>query len=385
MSGGAEHRSWAEIDLGAIAHNTKMLTGMARTSGFCAVVKADGYGHGAVPVAQAALTAGANWLAVAHAAEAVPLRQAGIDCPILLLSEPAPAELGSVVDNELRVVVYSEGAVHALGRAASARNLGPVAVHVKVDTGMHRVGCRPDEAAQLARTVDRHPHLVLEGVMTHFALADEPGDDRTTQQLERFVALVDDLEHHGLRPPVVHAANSAGLLAHPDSHFDLVRVGIALYGLAPSPALARCASCAALVPALSLHARVSLVKRLGAGQGVSYGHRGSTRAASVLATLSIGYADGVRRALGLHGAPVLVRGRRYSMLGVVTMDQLVVDCGADADVVVGDDAVLIGAQGGERIAAEDWAELLGTINYEIVTALGARLERHYRPVAADGD
>jgi alanine racemase len=379
---GALLRSWAEIDLAAIAHNTRLLAQSAPGAAFCAVVKADGYGHGSVPVARASLAAGAKWLAVAHAAEAVPLRQAGIDAPILLLSEPTPAELADVVDNELRVAVYSEAGVAALGHAASRRSRGSLAVHLKVDTGMHRVGCRPDEAAALALAVERHPRLVLEGVMTHFAMADEPEDPRTGQQLDRFLVLLDELERHGVRPPMRHAANSAGLLAHPASHFDLVRVGIALYGLPPSPALAACAD---LRPALSLHARVSLVKQVAAGQGVSYGQRGSTRTATLLATLSIGYADGVRRALGLSSAPVLLGGHRHPMLGVVTMDQLVVDCGADAEVEVGDQAVLIGAQGGERIHAQEWADLLGTINYEIVTGLGARLPRLYRSGAPHED
>jgi alanine racemase len=381
MSGRADHRCWAEIDLHAVAHNTRLLSQLAPETALCAVVKADGYGHGSVPVARASLSAGARWVAVANAAEAVPLRQDGIDAPILLLSEPAPAELETVLDNELRVVLYSADAIEALGRLAAARRRR-VAVHVKIDTGMHRVGCRPDEAVALAAAVDRHPHLRLEGVMTHFALADEPTDPCTAKQLDCFVSALDELDRHGLRPEIAHAANSAGLLAHPTSYFDLVRVGIALYGLAPSAALAGRVD---LRPALSLHARVSLVKRVEAGEGVSYGHRGFTASATQLATLSIGYGDGVRRALGVSTAPVLLGGRRRPMLGVVTMDQLVVDCGPDADVAVGDEAVLIGAQGGDRIRAEDWADLLGTINYEIVTGLAVRLPRLYRATSPVDD
>jgi alanine racemase len=218
--------------------------------------------------------------------------------------------------------------------------------------------------------------------MTHFALADEPTDPCTAKQLDCFVSALDELDRHGLRPEIAHAANSAGLLAHPTSYFDLVRVGIALYGLAPSAALAGRVD---LRPALSLRARVSLVKRVEAGEGVSYGHRGFTASATQLATLSIGYGDGVRRALGVSTAPVLLGGRRRPMLGVVTMDQLVVDCGPDADVAVGDEAVLIGAQGGDRIRAEDWADLLGTINYEIVTGLAVRLPRLYRATSPVDD
>jgi len=248
-------------------------------------------------------------------------------------------------------------------------------VHLKVDTGMRRLGCRPEDAVALAGAVDRHPRLQLQGVMTHCAVADEPGHPVTARQLETFAGVLAQLERAGLRPPLAHAANSAATIAHPASHLDLVRVGIALYGLAPSPALEDRAS---LRPVLSLHARVAQVKWAAAGEGVSYGHRHQLKADTVLATLSIGYADGVRRALGLRGAPVLIAGRRAAMVGVVTMDQLVVDCGADSPVQVGDEAVLIGAQGGERVTVGDWAGLLDTIGYEVVAGLGPRLHRRYR-------
>jgi alanine racemase len=346
---------------------------MARRSRLCAVVKADGYGHGAVAVARAALGAGASWLAVAHAAEAVPLRADGIDAPILLLSEPTPGEVPLLAAAELRTVVCTAATIDALAAAGSRSR--PFAVHLKVDTGMGRVGCRPSDAVALAERIDRTPGLVLEGVMTHFAVADEPTNPTTARQIERFTGVLDALSRVGLRPPLAHAANSAGLLAHPGSHLDLVRAGIALYGLAPSPELAGRAD---LRPALSLHARVSLVKRARAGESVSYGHRHTLRADTVLATLPIGYADGVRRALGLAGAPVLLGGRRRPMVGVVTMDQLLVDCGPAADVAVGDEAVLIGGQGDERIDAEEWAQLTGTIGYEVVTGIGPRVPRLYR-------
>jgi alanine racemase len=211
--------------------------------------------------------------------------------------------------------------------------------------------------------------------MTHCAAADEPDHPVTAGQLERFAGVLGGLERAGLRPPLAHAANSAATIAHPASHFDLVRVGIALYGLAPSPALEDRVE---LRPVLSLHARVAQVKAGRAGDGVSYGHRHRLAADTVLATLSIGYADGVRRALGLRRAPVLIGGRRAAMVGVVTMDQLVVDCGPEATVGVGDEAVLLGAQGGERVSVGDWAGLLDTIGYEVVVGLGPRLARRYR-------
>jgi alanine racemase len=369
-----DERSWVEVDLSAVSANTATLAATAPAARLCAVVKADGYGHGAVPVARAALATGASWLAVAHAAEARPLRAAGVEAPILLLSEPAPGELATVLETELAVVSFSPDGLDALGRAARAARR-EVAVHLKVDTGMRRVGCRPEDAVSLAAAVDRHPHLRLEGVMTHCALADEPGHPATARQLDAFAAVLDELARAGLRPPLAHAANSAATLAHPASHHDLVRVGIALYGLAPSPALQ---GRVALRPALSLHARVAQVKRGRSGDGVSYGHRHHLTGDTVLATLSIGYADGVRRTLGLAGAPVLVGGRRATMVGVVTMDQLIVDCGPDAPVATGDEAVLIGTAGPHRVSVDDWAGLLGTIGYEVVTGLGPRLPRHYR-------
>jgi alanine racemase len=358
------------VDPEAVGHNTRLLAGLAPDARFCAVVKADGYGHGAVAVSQAALAGGATWLAVAHAGEAVPLRAAGIDALILLLSEPTPSEIPVVVAHEVRTVVCTAPTIEALaGFASSSR---PVPVHLKVDTGMGRIGCRPADALQLAACIDREPGLLLEGVMTHFALADEPGDPTTARQLDCFSEVLDRLERAGLRPPFAHAANSAGLLAHPASHLDLVRAGIAVYGLAPSPALAGRVD---LRPALSLHARVSLVKRACAGQSVSYGHRHTLAADTVLATLPIGYADGVRRALGLAGAPVLIGARRRRMVGVVTMDQLIVDCGPGGDVAEGDEAVLIGRQGDEEVTAEEWAELTGTIAYEVLTGIGPRVPR----------
>ena len=366
-------RNRIEVDLDAIEHNASVLAAAAPDARLCAVVKADGYGHGAAPVAGAALRAGATWLAVAHAREAEVLRGAGLDTPVLLLTEPTPDEVPVVFDCALRSVVYSEEAIGALG-AAAARRGQVLDVHLKVDTGMRRVGCAPSEVAALVEAVGRQRHLRLEGLMTHFALADEPGHPANDQQQRCFEDALAGLERRGLRPPVVHAANSAALLARPSAHFDLVRAGIALYGLSPSKELA---GRVPLRPALSLHARIGQVKAAARGGGVSYGWRSTLPADTVLATLSIGYADGVRRELGVAGAPVLVGGRRRPMVGVVTMDQLMVDCGADAEVAVGDEAVLIGGVGPHAVTADDWADLLGTISYEILTGLGPRTPRQY--------
>jgi alanine racemase len=366
-------RSRIEVDLDAIAHNTAHLARAAPGAVLCAVVKADGYGHGAVPVATAALASGAGWLAVAHAQEASSLRAGGIDAPVLLLTEPTPDEVPAVLADGLRTVLYSHDAVAALGRAA-ARARCTVPVHLKVDTGMRRVGCRPAEVVGLVEAIGRHPHLELEGLMTHFAVADEPDHPANERQRSCFAEVLAALDRRGLRPPFVHAANSAALLADPASHHDLVRAGIALYGLAPGPALE---GRLPLRPALALYARVIQVKRACAGEGVSYGWRSTLEAETVLATLAIGYADGVRRPLGTARTPVLIGGRRRPMAGVVTMDQLIVDCGADAEVAVGEEAALLGGPARDAVRAEEWAERLGTISYEVLTGLGPRTPRSY--------
>jgi alanine racemase len=373
-----ERRAWAEVDLGAIAHNVTVLHRAAPGAALCAVVKANGYGHGAVPVAQAALSAGATWLAVAQAPEAIPLRAAGIDAPILVLSEPPPGEWDEVVDLDLDTVVFTPAGMAGLGDLAVRRGR-EVRAHLKVDTGMQRAGVPLDQAVAVGVAVERHPGLDLVGLMTHFAAADDLAHPATGRQLERFAAVAADLAAAGVEPPLRHAANSAGLLTRPDARFDLVRAGIALYGIAPDPSLATLPPVTELRPALRLAARVSRVARVEAGSAVSYGLRHSFGGDTTVATVPIGYADGVRRSLGLAGAPVLIGGRRHPMVGVVTMDQLMVDVGPDAAVAEGDEAVLIGAQGEERIAVDELAELAGTISYELCTALGDRLERRYRP------
>jgi alanine racemase len=365
--------AWADVHLDAIAANVEAVARVAAPARVCAVVKADAYGHGAVPVARAVLDAGASWLAVALADEGETLRDAGIDAPILLLSEPSAGEIDLAVACDLRLTVGSEAGAAAAVAAAEART-DPVPIHLKVDTGMHRVGVAPSDAVAMARTIASAANLRLEGLWTHCAVADEPDRPETMEQLARFCAVVEALDAEGLRPPMLHAANSAATLAFPGLRFDMVRAGIALYGIAPGP---DAAGLVPLRPALSLRARVSAVRHVRAGDGVSYGHRWHAPADTVIATVPIGYADGVRRNLGLAGGTVLIAGHRRPIVGVVTMDQLMVDCGPDGDVGVGDDVVLIGEQGRERVTAEEWAGLLDTIGYEIVCGIGARIERRY--------
>jgi alanine racemase len=363
---------WTEVDLDAVRANVAALAEFAAPAALLAVVKANGYGHGAVPVARTALAGGARWLGVARVEEGAQLREAGIDAPVMVLSEPPAENAGVVVAAGLTPVVYTEPGVDALADAAEAAG-ERLAVHLKVDTGMHRVGCTPSRALGLAQRVARSASLELAGVCTHLAVADEPDDPFTGEQLGCFDAVLDQLGRAGLRPPLVHAANSAALLTRPDARYDLVRIGIACYGLDPAPGLA---SGLALRPALSLRARVTMVQDLPAGAAVSYGRRYRLERPGRVATVPVGYADGVPRNFGLVGGEVLVRGRRLPVAGVVTMDQLLVDAG-DAPVEIGDQVVLLGEQGAERITATEWAQRLGTISYEVVTRIGARVPRTY--------
>jgi alanine racemase len=372
---GADYRpAWAEVDLDAVRHNTAALTGRAEPARLMAVVKADGYGHGAVAVALAALEAGASWLGVALVEEGVELREASIEAPVLLLSEPPPGAARAVIAAGLTAVVYTRRTIDALAKAAAnAGTVEPLPVHLKVDTGMHRLGCAPKEALDLARAVRKHQELCLEGLLTHFAVADEADNPYTGDQIRRFEAVRAELARSNIRPPVVHAANSAGLLAHPAARYALVRCGIAVYGIAPAAELA---ATLPLHPALSLRARLSFVRRLDAGEALSYGQRYRLDASSTVATVPIGYADGVPRRLSEVGGEVLVGGRRRPIAGAVTMDQILVDLGDDS-ASPGDEVVLIGRQGDEEITVAEWAERLGTIPYEVCCGIGPRVPRRY--------
>lgn len=367
--------AWADVDLGAVEHNVGAIRNVIGTSRLCAVVKADGYGHGAVPVARAAIAGGADLLAVALATEGAELRAAGIGGPVLVLSQAAPDELVELVANDLDATVYTAAGVTELAAAVRAkRSPGPQNVHLKVDTGMHRVGAQPDEVVELAQAVVDAPGLRLASVFTHCAVADEPDSSFTAEQVSRYEKVLDELSHAGIPVPVRHAANTAGAIAHPEARFDMVRCGIGIYGLPPSPALAGRLD---LRPAMSLKASVSHVKRVAAGEGLSYGLRYRTTSECTVATVPLGYADGVKRRLSQVGGEILIHGRRLPIAGTITMDQLLVDCG-DLPVQVGDEAVLIGRQGGEAITADDWAELLGTINYEVVCGVSPRVPRRYQ-------
>ncbi len=372
--------AWVEVNLAAVRANVAHIRRVVAPASVCAVVKADGYGHGAVPVASAAVAGGATHLGVALAEEGHQLREAGIDVPVLVLSEPPGEAMQLVVDDHLTPAIYTEHGLFSLLAAIDSRRgngRGLFAVHIKVDTGMHRVGASPEGAVDLARAVAAHSQLCLEGVFTHFAVADEPGRPFTSKQLEIFEQVVATLAAEGIRPPFLHAANSAGALAHPGSRYQMVRPGIAVYGLAPAASMENEPNVPPLTPALSLKARVSYAKGVAAGEALSYGLRYRLPETSTVATVPLGYADGVPRRLSETGGEVLVRGRRYPLAGTVTMDQVLVDCGPGANVTAGDEVVFIGRQGDEEITAWEWAERLGTIAYEVTCALSPRLPRVY--------
>ncbi len=381
MAEGRTRAAWVEVDLDALAHNVAVLARRAAPSALCAVVKADAYGHGAVQVARTALASGAAGLAVAIVDEGLELREHGIDAPVLVLSEVGPDAAEVLVRARLTATVATRQGMEAL--AGAARRAGTRArVHVKVDTGMHRAGVAPEEAPALVHAAAAEPALRVEAVWTHLAVADgTTADDRafTALQLERFDEVVAALAQ---RPRLLHAANTAGAVAWPAARYDMVRCGIGLYGCAPAPAMASeggedAAVLASLRPVLSLKARVSSVRELDAGERPSYGRRRALPERGVVATVPVGYADGVPRRLFDTGSPVLVGGRRRPLAGTVTMDQLMVDCGPGAAVSPGDEVVLIGRQGDEEIGAGDWARLLGTISYEILCGIGPRLPRVY--------
>ena len=366
---------WAEVHTGLIQHNVAIVAEQVAPAKVWAVVKANAYGHGAVPVAQAALQAGAQGLCVAIVDEGVALRRAGATCPILLLSEQPPEMAELVVGYNLTPTVTTTRGAAVLATAAAMADR-TVAVHIKIDTGMHRMGVSPNEAVQLAKFVQSYDSLSIEGVYTHFAVADDPAHPANTEQMSRFTDSLRALEDAGVNPPLVHAANSAAALANPDSRFSMVRLGIAMYGLRPGPGVADL--CTGLIPVMSLKARVSAARWVDAGEAVSYGLRTPLGKPSLIATVPLGYADGVPRRLGSTDICVLVNGVPRRIAGTVTMDQFMIDCEQDSSVTIGDEVVLIGRQGDARVSADDWADALGTIGYEIVCGIGPRVFRRYQ-------
>ena len=331
-----------------------------------AVVKANAYGHGDVPVARASLDAGATWLGVALVEEGLRLRLAGIEAPILVLSEATEGSEAVLLAHRLTPSLYTRPGLARLTAAAR----GPVAVHVKIDTGMHRVGLWPPDAAPAFVLEVRDAGLQVEGLWTHLAKSED--DEVTTKlQLDRLAGVVESAREAGLAPRYVHAANSGGVLRHPEAHLDLVRPGIAIYGLSPAPGVGEGFE---LRPALTWRSRVAHAKRLQTGERVSYGLHYELGRPSWIATIPVGYADGYPRSTT---GEVLIGGGRCRVAGTVTMDQLIVDCG-DREVAAGDEVVLLGRQGDEEVSAWELAASAGTVAYEIVSRIGPRVPREYR-------
>jgi alanine racemase len=366
----------ASIDLAAIRRNVELLRQRTPGAALMAVVKADGYGHGIIPAARAAVAGGASWLGVATLDEALTLRRAGIDAPAMCWLYAPGERFDDAIAAGVDLSATSVGQVEEITRAA-ARVDRPVRLHLKADTGLGRSGAAPDDWPTLvdaALRAQAEGLAAVVGLWSHMACADEPGHPSIAAQLRVFDDAVELAEKAGVRPEVRHIANSAATLTLPQARYDLVRPGIAVYGLDPIPSLGP-ARRLGLRPAMTLTGRLALVKRVGAGQGVSYGHRYTTTEETTLGLVPLGYADGIPR----HGTNLLevwAAGRRRRIAGTVCMDQFVIDVGDD-EIRAGDEVILFGPGDRGEPTAQEWAEMLGTISYEIVTRIGARVPRTY--------
>lgn len=372
----------AVVDLGAVRANARTLGDLAPTAQLMAVVKADAYGHGLLPVARAAVEGGATWLGVAQVTEALALRAGGVTARVLTWLYAPGAPLAEAVAADVDLSVAAPWALDEV--AAAARATGRTArVHLKVDTGLGRNGLPPEDlpgVLDAALRLEAEGVVAVVGIWSHLAFADEPGHPTLHRQADLLRAVAADAEARGARFEVRHIAASASTLTDPDLHLDLVRPGLALYGLTPVPQLGGPGRFG-LVPAMTVEAELATVKRLPAGHGLSYGHHYVTPADTTVGVVPLGYADGVPRHAsgtdGAPGAPLGVGGRRLAIAGRVCMDQVVVDLGPDAAEVAGDRVVLFGTGADGGPTAQDWADAAGTISYEIVTRLGARVPRVY--------
>lgn len=361
---------WAQVDLSAIEYNVravkKKIQGNAK---LCAVIKADAYGHGALAVAKTAVESGAEYLAVAILNEALELRNAGFKEPVLILGFTPPEQADLVVDRMITQTVFSYEAAKALSDAAVFQHK-EVKVHLKIDTGMGRIGILPDEAGEIAAKIAALPNLELEGMFSHFATADSMDKTYALEQLARFRRAIEAVEAKRIRVPLKHMANSAAILDLPQSHFDMVRAGVILYGLWPSDDVDKSV---ALKPAMQLKAKVAYVKKMPSGQKISYGGAFVTTRDSVIATIPIGYADGYTRMLS-GKAIVDIGGKRAPIVGRICMDQCMADVTGVGEVRVGDEVVLFGSA---LVPVDEVASLLNTINYEIICMVSNRIPRVY--------
>ena len=365
----ALHSTWATVDLSAIKNNIQYILTRSKTQ-VMAIVKANAYGHGAVPVARAALEAGASWCGVARVNEAMELRQAGLDCPILILGYTPQAQYKQMIANQVSMTVWELQQIKKISAAASQINQ-QANLHLKVDTGMSRLGIEPSEVPGLLKAAAQLPEVQIQGLFTHFACADEVDRTPTDLQEAHFQRLLTQLKAEGQQIPLIHASNSAASMTRPGLYFNCVRLGIAMYGLHPST---ECPLPSAFQPALAWKSVLSQIKTLPEGRGVSYGHEYRTKGKERIGTVPVGYADGFRR---ISGNQVLVNGRKVPVVGRVTMDQIMVQLDMVPHAKEGDEVVLIGEQEGSRISAEEVAVRWGTINYEVTSGISQRVPRVY--------
>lgn len=366
------HRAWVEVDLAALAHNVRSFRKwVTPEADLLAVVKADAYGHGAITVAKVALQSGATWLGVATVTEGIELRRAGLTAPILLLGATHSAdEVRAIAHWQIQPTLCSPQ--QALIFAQTLQNTTKtLPVHLKLDTGMSRLGMPWQEAVAFVDCVQHLPNLRIASIYSHLATADDPDPTILRQQHQRYETAIAAIRAQGVEPPRLHLANTAATLTDTGLHYDMVRVGLGLYGLSPAPHLSDRLD---LKPVLRVKARVTQVKTITAGTGVSYGHRFVAPRDMRIAVIGIGYADGVQRNLS-NRMHVLIQGQRVQQLGSVTMDQLMVDVSAIDDLQPGDVVTVLGASGHERITADDWANTLGTISWEVLCGFKHRLPR----------
>ncbi len=361
--------TWLEIDPRVLENNFKILSETTHCK-VMPIVKANAYGHGLEKVTQRLEKAGAEWFGVARIEEGLLLREAGIKARILVLGYTAPVRVPHAIRNDVTLTVYDHQVAEQY--ATQAKNVkGVLRLHAKIDTGMGRLGVPPTEALPFLKLISESPHMELEGVFTHFARADEPGAADTDVQLQRFQALLEKMEDENIRASMIHASNSAGSLAFPQARFNLVRAGIALYGLPPSHEINLPEG---IKPALTWKTRLISLKTLPADHGVSYGFKYYTKKRERIGVIAVGYADGLRRR---PGNKVLVRGKRARVIGNVCMDQCMLQMDHIQDAMIGDEVVLIGRQGEEEITATEIAADWGTINYEVICGLASRMPRVY--------
>ena len=361
--------TWVEVDLSILKNNLRIIQEHTKVP-LMAVVKANGYGHGFLPVTRAAEEAGVDWFGVARPRMAVKMREQGLQANILMLGYLAPERIEEMICLDVSIAIWTQTHIKQVIQAAETCQQ-QARVHLLADTGMGRLGCPPEQSLELARTASSSKWIKLEGFFSHLATADEKDPKQTQDQEKVFHSLINDLTSAGLLPEIIHLANSAGSLAHPTTHFNIIRPGISIYGLPPSPEVGLPDG---IQPVLSWKSVLASIKELPPGHGVSYGHQYITTKKELIGVVPVGYADGYRR---IEGNEVLINGYRVPVVGRVCMDQFMVNLDAIPNPEIGDEVVLIGKQGDQEITADQVAATWQTVNYEVTCGLGARVPRIY--------